>query len=51
MTRIAKDIIAKDDFVVNVFDFKKDKVLDSDELYAAFESGWPVVIQLSLIHI
>jgi hypothetical protein len=45
MTRIAKDIIAKDDFVVNVFDYNKDKIFDTDELYAAFESGWPVVIQ------
>ena len=45
MTRIAKDIIAKDDFVVNVFDYNTDKIFDTDELYAAFESGWPVVIQ------
>lgn len=45
MTRIAKDIIAKDDFIVNVFDYNKDKIFDTDELYAAFESGWPVVIQ------
>ena len=45
MTRIAKDIIAKDDFVVNVFDYNKDKIFNTDELYAAFESGWPVVIQ------
>jgi len=45
MTRIAKDIIANDDFVVNVFDYNTDKIFDTDELYAAFESGWPVVIQ------
>ena len=36
MTRIAKDIIAKDDFIVNVFDYNKDKIFDTDELYAAF---------------
>lgn len=45
MTRIAKDIIAKDDFIVNIFDYNTDKIFDTDELYAAFESGWPVVIQ------
>jgi hypothetical protein len=45
MTRIAKDIIAKDDFIVNIFDYNKDKIFNTDELYAAFESGWPVVIQ------
>ena len=32
MTRIAKDIIAKDDFIVNIFDYNTDKIFDTDEL-------------------
>ena len=45
MTRIAKDIIAGDDFVVNVFDAKKQDLTDNYKIYEAFESGWPVVIK------
>lgn len=49
MTRIAYDSIAKDEFKVFVFDYKKDKIADSEELYKAFESGWPVVIKNMVI--
>jgi hypothetical protein len=46
MTRIAYDSIAKDEFQVKVFNVKDiNEIADSDELYAAFESGWPVVIK------
>lgn len=45
MTRIAKDTIAGKDFIVNVFDANKDDLDDNEKLYAAFESGWPVVIK------
>lgn len=45
MTRIAYDSIAKDDFKVHVFDYLTDNIADSDKLYRAFESGWPVVIK------
>jgi hypothetical protein len=46
MTRIAYDSIAKDDFNVKVF-YANDisDIADKDELYEAFESGWPVVIK------
>jgi|TARA_B110000438_G_C15725405_1_gene611776 hypothetical protein len=45
MTRIAKDITTKDEFIVNVFDAKTQNLEDNFELYTAFESGWPVVIK------
>ena len=45
MTRIAKDIIAGNDFIVNVFDAKTQDLEDNFKLYEAFESGWPVVIK------
>lgn len=46
MTRIAYDSVAKDDFKVHVFECKDvSEIADADELYAAFESGWPVVIK------
>jgi hypothetical protein len=45
MTRIAKDIIAGNDFIVNVFDANKQDLKDNFKLYTAFESGWPVVIK------
>ena len=45
MTRIAKDIIAGDDFIVNVFDAEHEDLKNNDKLYTAFESGWPVVIK------
>ena len=45
MTRIAKDIIAGNDFIVNVFDAKTHDLTDNTQLYEAFESGWPVVIK------
>ena len=45
MTRIAKDIIAGKDFIVNVFDANKQDIKDNTKLYEAFESGWPVVIK------
>lgn len=47
MTRIALDTTASEQFHVNVFHVKKDikEIADSDELYSAFESGWPVVIK------
>ena len=46
MTRVAYDSIAKDQFKVNVFHAKHiDEIADSDDLYDAFESGWPVVIK------
>ena len=49
MTRIAYDSIAKDEFKVYVFDYKTDNIADSDKLYEAFESGWPVVIKNMVI--
>lgn len=49
MTRIAYDSIAKDEFKVFVFDYKTDNIADSDKLYQAFESGWPVVIKNMVI--
>ena len=49
MTRIAYDSIAKDEFKVFVFDYKTDNIADSDKLYEAFESGWPVVIKNMVI--
>jgi hypothetical protein len=45
MTRIAYDSKAKEDFKVYVFDYHTDNIADSDKLYRAFESGWPVVIK------
>lgn len=47
MTRVALDTIAKDEFFVKIFHIEKDisEIADSDELYNAFESGWPVVIK------
>ena len=45
MTRIAKDIIAENDLIVNVFDAKTQDLEDNFKLYEAFESGWPVVIK------
>ena len=46
MTRIAYDSIAKDEFVVKVFNVEHiNEIADKDELYEAFESGWPVVIK------
>ena len=45
MTRIAKDIRAKDDFIVNIFDANTQDLEDNYRLYTAFESGWPVVIK------
>jgi len=47
MTRVALDSIAKDEFFVKIFHIEKDisEIADSDELYNAFESGWPVVIK------
>lgn len=45
MTRIAYDSVAKEDFKVYVFDYLIDDIADSDKLYHAFESGWPVVIK------
>ena len=45
MTRISKDIIAGNDFIVNVFDASTQNVHDNADLYHAFESGWPVVIK------
>ena len=45
MTRISKDIIAGNDFIVNVFDANTQDVHDNADLYHAFESGWPVVIK------
>lgn len=46
MTRIAYDSIAKDEFFVKVFQPKDiGEIADSEELYEAFESGWPVVIK------
>ena len=45
MTRIAKDITAKDDFIVNIFDANTKDLQDNYRLYTAFESGWPVVIK------
>ena len=52
MTRIAKDIIAGNDFIVNVFDAKIHNLEDNFKLYEAFESGWPVVIKnLTIPHL
>jgi len=46
MTRIAYDSIAKDTFKVNIFNVNDiSEIADKDELYHAFESGWPVVIK------
>lgn len=46
MTRIAYDSNAQDEFKVHVFNVKDiNEIADSDELYSAFESGWPVVIK------
>ena len=46
MTRVALDTIAKDEFFVKIFKVDNvDEIADSDELYDAFESGWPVVIK------
>jgi len=47
MTRIALDSVAKDEFFVKIFHIKQDisEIADSEELYSAFESGWPVVIK------
>ena len=45
MPRIAKDIRAKDDFIVNIFDANTQDLEDNYRLYTAFESGWPVVIK------
>ena len=45
MTRIAKDITAKYDFIVNIFDANTQDLEDNYRLYTAFESGWPVVIK------
>ena len=45
MTRIATDIITNNGFIVNVFDANTQDLKDNNELYTAFESGWPVVIK------
>lgn len=46
MTRVALDTIAKDEFFVKIFNVSDvSEIADSDELYDAFESGWPVVIK------
>lgn len=46
MTRIAYDSEAKEDFKVHVFNCNDiSDIADKDELYEAFESGWPVVIR------
>ena len=47
MTRIALDTVAKDEFFVKIFHIENDisEIADSEELYSAFESGWPVVIK------
>ena len=45
MTRIAYDSNDKD-FTVHVFNCNSiNDIADKDELYSAFESGWPVVIK------
>lgn len=46
MTRIAYDSNDKDNFKVHVFKCDSiEDIADKDELYHAFESGWPVVIK------
>lgn len=46
MTRVAYDSQAKEDFQVHIFNVKDiNEIADSDKLYNAFESGWPVVIK------
>ena len=46
MTRVALDTIAKNEFFVKIFNVSDvSEIADSDELYDAFESGWPVVIK------
>lgn len=46
MTRIAYDSQHGEQFTVNVFDVSDiSEIADSEELYRAFESGWPVVIK------
>lgn len=49
MTRIAIDNVFNDKFMVHIFDYKKDDIADTAALYAAFESGWPVVIRNMVI--
>jgi len=45
MARLAKDSVAQDDIKVTIFNPTNiTELADSDELYNAFESGWPVVI-------
>lgn len=45
MTRLAKDSVAQDDIQVKIFTPNDiSDIADSDELYEAFESGWPVAI-------
>ena len=45
MTRIAIDS-EEQNFTVHVFKVNSvDEIADSDKLYSAFESGWPVVIK------
>jgi len=52
MTRIAKDIIAGNNFIVNVFNAKTQDLKDNFKLYEAFESGYPVVIKnLTIPHL
>jgi hypothetical protein len=46
MTRVALDTIAGKDFKVKIFNIEDiSEIADSEELYTAFESGWPVVIK------
>lgn len=49
MTRIAIDNVFNDKFMVHIFDYKKDDIADTAALYAAFESGWPVIIRNMVI--
>ena len=52
MARLAKDSVAQDDIKVTIFNPTDiTELADSDELYNAFESGWPVVISGLTIHI
>lgn len=45
MTRLAKDSVAQDNIKAKIFTPKNiEDIADSDELYEAFESGWPVAI-------